>query len=90
MTHRLGLAVAQKNAAELAGRRRKIGFDLAIVEECGRWHECSTFTQAYGGRAYVVEYREQDWRAACRVVGRQAAVILRDRAVSPTGPYRVC
>jgi len=39
--HRLGLAVGQKNAPQLAGRR--IGFDFAIAEECARYRECGRY-----------------------------------------------
>ena len=41
--HALGLAVAQKNTAELTRRqaRRRVGFDFAIAEECGRYRECN-------------------------------------------------
>lgn len=88
--HRAGLAVAQKNAVELADRRGRIGFDFAIVEECGRWSECEAYADAYDGRAYLVEYRAEEWEAACAAVGDRVSVILRDRMVTPAGPYRGC
>src|SRR6478736_6711474 len=38
--HAVGLPIAQKNSAEITGRRTEMGTDFAVAEECNRWHEC--------------------------------------------------
>lgn len=87
--HRSGLAVAQKNWAELTGGRA-LGFDFAVAEECGRWQECGSYARAYGDRVLAVEYRATDFRAACKAWGPRLSVVLRDVAVSARGPNRRC
>jgi len=90
VAHKAGLAVAQKNTVELVGRGPGLGFDFAVVEECGKYDECLPFVRAYEGRVYVVEYDRGSWMKACRAVGARVSVTLRDREVSPGGPYRGC
>nr|WP_246324022.1 endo alpha-1,4 polygalactosaminidase [Petropleomorpha daqingensis] len=43
--HADGLAIAQKNAVELAGRH--LGFDFAVTEDCAAFAECDTYAAAY-------------------------------------------
>ena len=43
-----GLAIAQKNTAELAGNRVTNGLDFAIAEECADWDECGDYVDAFG------------------------------------------
>jgi hypothetical protein len=94
--HRRGLAVAQKNTLEIGrfAALKRIGFDFAIVEECGEYRECRAFTAIYGNRVIDIEYRHRGFRNACAAVGRRVSVVLRDRAVStprsPTYRYRAC
>ncbi|MFC7471449.1 endo alpha-1,4 polygalactosaminidase [Actinomadura keratinilytica] len=57
--HSRGLAVAQKNTAELAGDRKRLGLDFAVAEECGQYEECGVYDQAFDGRVLVVEYTEK-------------------------------
>ena len=84
--HALGLAVAQKNTVELTRAQvRRVGFDFAIAEECGRYRECDGYRKLYGNRFVVIEYRRRDFRAACRAVGREVSVVLRDRNVTAPG-----
>ena len=85
--HKLGLAVGQKNTVELTRRqaRRRIGFDFAIAEECGRYDECDGYRRLYGDRVIAIEYRRQDFDAACQSVGARVSVVLRDRDVSRPG-----
>jgi hypothetical protein len=85
--HALGLAVAQKNGLDLTRResRARIGFDFAIAEECGRYDECEDYRDVFGNRVIVIEYRRQDFRRACRAVGRRVTVVLRDLLVSRPG-----
>jgi hypothetical protein len=86
--HRAGLAVAQKNWAEWDGRRA--GFDFAIAEECGRWHECGAYVQNFGPRVLVVEYRQVDFIATCARWGAALAVVHRDRELLPGGTRSWC
>lgn len=86
--HRAGLAAAQKNWAEWNGRR--VGFDFAIAEECGRWDECGRYVAHYGRRVLVIEYRDADFAKACERWGDRLAVVRRDLALSRTGVRRWC
>lgn len=87
-SHRAGLAVGQKNWAQLDGRR--LGFDFAIAEECGRYRECGDYVRSYGDRVLVVEYRRKDFRRTCRAYGDRLGVVLRDRALRPGGRRAWC
>jgi hypothetical protein len=84
--HTLGLAVAQKNTADITSRQsRGVGFDFAIAEECSRYDECGRFRRVYGNRVIEIEYRRKDFRKGCRTVGDQISVVLRNRQVSRPG-----
>ncbi len=97
--HAAGLAIAQKNASELAPiGLSKIGFDFAIAEECQIWSECEDYMTVYGAHVYEVEYadRQRDangnpinpidvYNAACTTRGSKISVIYRDREVRPAG-----
>jgi hypothetical protein len=75
--HARGLAIAQKNAAELLGRRAELDTDFAVVEECNRYDECGKFTRAYGDAVLVIEYRRQDFDKGCKAFP-QLSIVLRD------------
>ena len=64
--HASGLAIAQKNSAEIVGRRDEMGTDFAVAEECNRWSECDAYTGAYGDQVLVIEYRRRDFDARLR------------------------
>ncbi|MCW2696265.1 MAG: uncharacterized protein JWR62_1350 [Modestobacter sp.] len=81
--HDAGLAVAQKNAPELAGL--DLGFDYAVAEDCQRYDECSAYTAAYGGAVLEVEYTDRAFAAACRLRGDAVSVVRRDAGVTPPG-----
>lgn len=97
--HAAGLAIAQKNASELAPiGHAKIGFDFAIAEECQVWSECDDYMAVYGARVYEVEYADSErdangnpvnpidvYRAACAARGGRISIIYRDREVKPAG-----
>jgi Glycoside-hydrolase family GH114 len=85
--HALGLAVGQKNTAELTRRqaRRRVGFDFAIAEECGRYRECGAYRRVYGNHVIAIEYRRRDFRYDCRTVGRRISVVLRNVDVTAPG-----
>ena len=86
--HRVGLAAAQKNWAGWDGRT--VGYDFAIAEECGRWHECGAYAQHYGRRVLAAEYRRSDFDRTCAGYGGRWAVVLRDLALTPGGVNRWC
>ncbi|OLT25030.1 hypothetical protein BJF83_06150 [Nocardiopsis sp. CNR-923] len=81
--HALGLAVAQKNSAELADRaREEVGFDLAVAEECAAYDECAAYTDVYGDAVLAVEYLDTldiPFEEVCADPGTPAGTILRDR-----------
>jgi Glycoside-hydrolase family GH114 len=93
--HALGLAVGQKNTPGVtAAQARWVGFDFAIAEECARYHECGRYRRVHGLRVIAIEYRRRDFRRACRTVGDDISVVLRDRLVrrpgSPGYIYDAC
>ncbi len=75
--HAVGLPVAQKNSAEIAGRRTEMGTDFAVAEECDRYRECDAYTGAYGDHVLVIEYRRRDFEAGCAAFP-DLSIILRD------------
>lgn len=97
--HRLGLAVGQKNTAELgAAGRRQIGFDFAVAEECSAFRECGAYTAVYGSRVLQIEYPDSldgtPFARVCASRDRASRTILRDRDLVPAGRpghlYRSC
>jgi hypothetical protein len=97
--HWAGMAIAQKNAPELASiGHTSIGFDFAIVEECQAYGECRAFTAAYGNEVYEIEYADNggllNFELACRLDGARISIAYRDRDVVPLGAlgyvYRWC
>lgn len=86
--HEAGLAVGQKNTAELGTRGRdEAGFDFAITEECVRWSECASYSSVYEGRVVNIEYTD-DWSdplEVCAAAGRPVATIVRDRDLVAEG-----
>lgn len=66
VAHAEGLAIGQKNSAELVPRRDELGTDFAVVEECNRYEECDVFTTGYGDAVLIIEYRRQDFDTGCR------------------------
>jgi hypothetical protein len=89
--HAAGLAVAQKNAAEVAWQGRRIGFDFAVTEECQVYGECDAYTAAYGRHVLEVEYTDDGldaFTAACAARATLISVVLRDRDLAPAGDER--
>ncbi|MEU2947872.1 endo alpha-1,4 polygalactosaminidase [Nocardiopsis alba] len=92
VAHGRGLAAAQKNTAEEAGRGHdEVGFDLAVTESCAAWHECGAYTGVYGsGNVLAVEYPEElaeaalDFDVVCADPERPDRVLLRDAALVPS------
>lgn len=96
--HAKGLAIAQKNASELASLGQSIGFDFAIAEECQVWSECDDYMAVYGTRVFEIEYSDSRsdangnpvspisiYKAACAARGSKISIIYRDREVKPAG-----
>jgi hypothetical protein len=83
--HEKGLAVAQKNTAELAPARAEVGADFAVVEECGQYDECGDFIEAFGDHVLVIEYSEQGLKRACRSWGKEVSIVRRDLKLVPAG-----
>jgi hypothetical protein len=89
--HALGLAVAQKNTADITpAQSAEVSFDFAIAEECSRYDECNRYRHVYGNRVIEIEYRRQDFDEGCDTVGDKISVVLRDRLVTtPGSPHYV-
>ncbi len=84
--HAQGLAVGQKNTADITSKQaRRVGFDFAIAEECSRYDECDRYQRVYDDRVIEIEYRRKDFRRACRTVGDEISVVLRNRNVTRPG-----
>ncbi len=84
VAHSLGLPIAQKNSAEIVGRRAEMGTDFAIAEECDRYDECDVYTGAYGDHVLVIEYRRKDFKTGCATYPG-LSIVLRDLdLVAPT------
>lgn len=75
--HAAGLAVAQKNSAELLPRRTEMGTDFAVAEECNRYSECGSYVETYGRAVLVIEYRRVDFTTGCRAYP-DLSIVLRD------------
>ncbi|MCM4077997.1 endo alpha-1,4 polygalactosaminidase [Paractinoplanes hotanensis] len=93
--HGRGLATGQKNFVELsAANIRTIGFDFAVVEQCGEYDECDVVTARYGDRVIVIEYSSAGFRTACSEFGSRLSIVLRDVNVTAPGSssykYRTC
>jgi hypothetical protein len=89
--HGQGLAIGQKNTTVvLQDDKDDVGFDFAVAEECGRYGECGDYAAVYGGHVIAIEYREVDFRKACKGYASQLSIVLRNRTVGPpSGPgYR--
>lgn len=83
--HELGLAAAQKNTVELdsSTSRQVIGFDLAVVEDCGAaqedgYDECEAYVDVFDEQLLIVEYTDRGFAAACKSVGGRVSVVRRD------------
>ncbi|MET7538176.1 endo alpha-1,4 polygalactosaminidase [Streptomyces sp. NPDC005507] len=83
--HRAGLAVGQKNTAELAPDSHQLGADFAVAEECGAYDECGVYAKAFDDRVVVIEYTDAGLRRACRAFGRRLDIVRRDHDVTTPG-----
>ena len=82
--HGKGLAIAQKNGAELVPRKTEMGTDFVVAEECNRYTECEDYRAGYGDDVIVIEYRREDFDVGCGQFPN-LSIVLRDRDVLPAG-----
>ena len=75
--HAVRLPIAQKNSAEIVGRRAEMDTDFAVAEECNRYQECDAYTRGYGDHVLVIEYRRRDFDAGCAAYPN-LSIVLRD------------
>ncbi|WP_298865462.1 endo alpha-1,4 polygalactosaminidase [uncultured Microbacterium sp.] len=79
--HDAGLAIAQKNTAELSARLHARGYDFAVTESCEQFSECDAYTDVYPV-VLDIEYTDElgvaGFRKACDDADRPAVMILRD------------
>ncbi len=96
LAHGYGMAAAQKNTGDLPRQvsREQIGFDFAVVEDCGKWDVCQQYVDVWGDHIVDIEYRKKDFKKTCRLYGDAISVVLRDLLVetpdSDTYVYRDC
>ncbi|RZU65149.1 glycosyl hydrolase family 114 [Microterricola gilva] len=87
--HDDGLAIGQKNAAEMADAgHREIGFDFAVAEGCAAYGECAAYRDVYGEHVLQIEYTDNlptGFDAVCAADDRAPLTILRDRPLSTPG-----
>jgi hypothetical protein len=84
-SHGAGLPIAQKNSAEIVGRKAEMATDFVVSEECNRYAECDVYTGAYGDHVLMIEYRRADFTAGCAAYGARYALVLRDLDLVPPG-----
>ncbi len=82
--HAAGLAIGQKNSADLVSRRGETTFDFAVVEQCNQYDECGLFTDGYGDQVYVIEYERDAFEHGCAAYP-ELSIVLRDVNVSERG-----
>ena len=84
--HGKGLAVGQKNTADLStATAKQVGFDFAVAEECADFSECQSYTASYGTHVIVIEYSQSGFTKACNSYGSKLSVVLRDVDVTSPG-----
>jgi len=82
--HSAGLAIGQKNSAELLSRRSETQLDFAVVEQCNEFDECGEFTDVFGGQVYVIEYDRSAFEDGCAEYS-DLSIVFRDVEVSTPG-----
>jgi hypothetical protein len=83
--HSRGLAIAQKNTAELAGNAKANGLDFAVAEECAEYDECGDYASAFANHVEVIEYTDSGLSKACSKWGSTLSVVERDVNVTAPG-----
>lgn len=87
--HGRGMAIGQKNSAELGDRGRiDARFDFAVTEECVRFEECDAYADVYGDAVIDIEYTDDlsaPFEEICASNDRPATTTLRDRNLVAKG-----
>jgi hypothetical protein len=84
--HGKGLAVGQKNTADLStASAQAAGFDFAVAEQCADYDECQNYTATYGSHVIVIEYSQSQFTKACTSYGSTLSIVLRDTDVTAPG-----
>jgi Glycoside-hydrolase family GH114 len=86
--HHSGLAAAQKNRAQWDGTA--VGFDFAVAEQCGQYHECRSYVAHYGSHVLAVEYHDKAFADTCQNWSDKIAVVRRDVDLTRHGTRRWC
>ncbi len=76
--HAVGMAIAQKNSAEIVARKAELGTDFAVAEECNTYDECGMYIDGYGDHVIVIEYVRADFTTGCSAYPN-LSIVLRDR-----------
>ncbi|MEO7093621.1 MAG: endo alpha-1,4 polygalactosaminidase [Polyangiales bacterium] len=86
--HAKGMAIAQKNSAEIVGRAMELGTDFVVAEECNHYAECQVYRDGYGDHVLVIEYVRADFTTGCAMYPG-LSIVLRDRnlVVPSAGTY---
>lgn len=91
--HAVGLAIGQKNAANLVSLRADTNFDFAVVEQCNEFDECDQFTAGYGDQVFIIEYERAEFEEGCAAYP-ELSIVFRDVGLStqgsPTYAYDSC
>ncbi len=82
--HARSLPIAQKNSAELVGRKAELGTDFVVAEECNEFDECQTYRDVYGDHVIVIEYNRTAFDAGCAAFP-SLSIVLRDLDLVPAG-----
>ncbi len=82
--HARGLAIAQKNSAEIVGRHAEMSTDFAVAEECNTFDECGDYVAGYGAHVLVIEYVRADFTKGCTGFP-DLSIVLRDRNLVAPG-----
>ena len=82
--HAHGLAIGQKNGAEMVPRRAEMGTDFAVVESCNQYDECDLYSDGYGAHVLVVEYTKKSFTTACAASVKLPTVLRDQDLVGPT------
>lgn len=84
--HGKGMAIAQKNDADLStANAHAAGFDFAVAEQCADYDECDSYTATYGNHVIVIEYSQSKFTKACNAYGSTLSIVLRDVDVTAPG-----
>lgn len=82
--HAAGLAIGQKNAADLSSRRAETALDFVVAEECNQYDECGDYTASYGDLVFVIEYKDGPFQKGC-LDFPQLSIIRRDLMLTVPG-----